>query len=248
MKSIINFFIFTTIFYFPVQALNCNDNPCDLGGYFIQEKGYQCIQMNTDVLCTCPHGGYEMNQPCRVCNRVNPANNPCHISSAFIACLETNDYGKTFACLCSTPSGPVATTSNNCDSTVTTTTTSTSITPLTCSNGGYLVDGICHCPSGYGGISCEQKYDEKLCEKIICKNRGVCAIRNPNGPYESVCLCRYGISGDYCQLNGTLGFCMPNFCLNNSPCKENIIGVTRHAYCDCQPGYNGLKCQNRILE
>jgi len=34
------------------------------------------------------------------------------------------------------------------------------VTPPTCSNGGYFIDDICHCPSGYGGMFCEQKYGE----------------------------------------------------------------------------------------
>jgi hypothetical protein len=44
--------------------------------------------------------------------------------------------------------------------------------------------------------------DTQLCERIVCQNNGVCAIRSKNGPTESICLCRYGTSGDYCQLNG----------------------------------------------
>ena len=44
--------------------------------------------------------------------------------------------------------------------------------------------------------------DVNLCERIACKNDGVCGIRNYNGPYEGVCLCRYGTFGEYCELNG----------------------------------------------
>ncbi len=106
--------------------------------------------------------------------------------------------------------------------------------------------------------------DDQLCTRIVCLNRGVCAVRNPDGPYKSVCLCPYGTSGDYCQLIGknslfrkifhnkrkfklgTLGFCSPGLCLNNAACEENVIGSTRHAYCECPPGYNGNKCENRM--
>ncbi len=88
--------------------------------------------MNTDAVCTCPTGEYELNQPCRmrrnnnqykknlvleflgVCNRVNPANNPCIASPTLISCIETDDFGTTFACLCSGPSGPALTTAADC--------------------------------------------------------------------------------------------------------------------------------------
>jgi hypothetical protein len=108
--------------------------------------------------------------------------------------------------------------------------------------------------------------DAQLCERIVCQNRGVCAIRNPDGPTKSVCLCRYGTSGDYCELTGekfnlpktfflyykklklgTLGYCEAGFCMNNAACEEIIIGSTRHAYCVCPPGYNGIKCEYRKL-
>ncbi|CAF3132243.1 unnamed protein product [Rotaria sp. Silwood2] len=259
MKATIIIFIFTGLLYFSSQALNCNDNPCELGGYFTQNRGYQCLQVDTAVFCTCPNGQLEIDRPCRVCNRTNPANNPCIVSSTFLACLETDDYGATFACLCVGPSGPVVTTSANCELSVTLTSTaiiasSTAtitvppVTSPTCFNGGYFVDNDCHCPSGFGGIFCEQNFESHLCERIICQNRGVCAIRNPNGPYESVCLCRHGTSGDYCQLNGTSGFCAVDLCMNDAPCQETSIGSTRHAYCNCLPGYNGTKCENQYFK
>lgn len=102
----------------------------------------------------------------------------------------------------------------------TTTSSSVSVTSSICFNGGYFVGEQCHCPSGFGGTYCEQSIGElfsfcivimilmivyletQLCENIVCKNGGACAIRNPDGPYISVCLCRAGISGDYCQLTG----------------------------------------------
>lgn len=40
----------------------------------------------------------------------------------------------------------------------TTTSTNAPVTLPICSNGGNLVDGICHCPSGFGGIYCQQKF------------------------------------------------------------------------------------------
>ena len=45
---------------------DCNTNPCNLGGYFSTQRGYTCSQLNTDAVCICPNGGYEINQPCRM--------------------------------------------------------------------------------------------------------------------------------------------------------------------------------------
>lgn len=54
------------LFYlFPI-ILDCNQNPCALGGYFLQKRGYQCIQLNPQALCTCPNEGYEIDRPCRI--------------------------------------------------------------------------------------------------------------------------------------------------------------------------------------
>ena len=52
------------------------------------------------------------------------------------------------------------------------------------------------------GVTLLTLLESRLCDNIVCKNAGVCAIRNTNGPYVSVCLCRFATSGDYCELNG----------------------------------------------
>ena len=107
-----------------------------------------------------------------------------------MTCLETKEYGKAYACLCSSPSGPVVTATDFCgkrkthrkenelfiskkidilipvtrDPTLVVSTTapistsaSTPAGSLQCYNGGNLVDGICHCLSGFVGTSCQQK-------------------------------------------------------------------------------------------
>ena len=73
--------ILTIFFYFPTEAIgkcnvmkysnlsvciDCNSNPCNLGGYFSVQNGYRCAQVNVDIVCICPNGGYEINQPCRM--------------------------------------------------------------------------------------------------------------------------------------------------------------------------------------
>jgi hypothetical protein len=49
-----------------------------------------------------------------VCNRTNPADNPCGASAALLGCLETDEFGTPYVCLCSGPSGPAVTTNANC--------------------------------------------------------------------------------------------------------------------------------------
>lgn len=42
-------------------------NPCELGGYFTSQRGYQCIQQGSTALCTCPGpDAYEKDVPCRM--------------------------------------------------------------------------------------------------------------------------------------------------------------------------------------
>jgi len=252
MNSLIVSLIFTAFLYSSVQAQDCNvGNPCNVSGVFIPTRGYQCIQMGASVVCTCP-GGVETNRPCRLCDRSDPAKSACSNQTGnLIMCLEGNFFGTSaYACLCNdgTPNG-VLTADANCDTTVTLTTSSTTtLAPgsIVCANGGVLVNGNCHCPSGYTGTLCASKTDANLCDRIVCK-AGVCAIRNINKPYEGVCLCPYGTWGEYCELTGTLGFCSANSCSNGGACQENVVGTTRHAYCRCPAGYNGVKCENRYF-
>lgn len=49
-----------------------------------------------------------------VCNRVNPANNPCQPSPLLILCLESDDFDTPYACLCQGQSGVYATMSGTC--------------------------------------------------------------------------------------------------------------------------------------
>ncbi|CAF1296580.1 unnamed protein product [Adineta steineri] len=251
MKTVIIIFVFCLIFSY-ASAQACNNNPCQIGGYFSDTNGYRCIDLGSSALCTCPGSPYEFNQPCRLCDRPNPANNACRSNSGKpFFCLENNDCGTSYSCLCMDANGenPVQTTDADCNTAV----------PLTCSpitnptgpspclNGGVSTGGICHCPSGYGGAICQDKNDYNLCEKVRCKNNGVCATQNPNGPYEAVCLCRYGTWGEYCELTGTLGFCSGSLCSNGGACRENVISSTRHAYCQCAPGYKGTKCETNYF-
>jgi len=255
--------IYIVSLYLCAEARYCNENPCQLGGLFTPANGYTCIQEGGTAKCTCPTNPtvpYALDAPCRICS---PANNPCTPSSHLMTCLETKEYGKAYACLCSSPSGPVVTATDFCDILIpvtrdptlvvsTTAPISTSAsTPagsLQCYNGGNLVDGICHCLSGFVGTSCQQKDDSKLCDGITCQNKGVCANRVIHGTLKPICLCPYGTFGDYCHLLGALTSCFAGFCLNNGVCMESLIGSTRHAYCNCPVGYNGIRCETQYFK
>ncbi|CAF1283197.1 unnamed protein product [Adineta steineri] len=252
MKTFIIVIVICLIFSY-ASAQGCSANVCDLGPYFSETNGYRCLDLGgSNVVCTCPGGAYEINQPCRLCNRQDPANNVCrNTNGKLLACLETDDCGTSYACLCTanTTDGTALTTDVNCDTTnpLTCSSTTDPSTPSPCLNGGVFTGGICHCPSGYSGAFCQDKNDYNLCEKVRCKNNGVYAIQNPNGPYECVCFCQYGTWGDYCELNGTLGFCSASSCFNGGACRENVIGSTRFAYCQCTPGYRGAKCETNYF-
>lgn len=252
MKTIIITLIFIAYLYSSVQALSCSTNPCDLGPSFNDTNGYRCLDVNGDALCTCPGSGYEINERCRLCNRKYSVNNVCrNTTGKLLACLEDNDCGTSYACLCMDTStgGATLTTNADCDTTgpLTCSPTTNPSGPSPCLNSGVFVNNICHCPSGYSGAVCQDKNDYNLCQRIMCKSRGVCAIQNPKGPYEAVCLCRYGTWGEYCELNGTLGYCSASSCMNGGACRENVVGATRHAYCQCELGYNGTRCENRYF-
>ncbi|CAF1273525.1 unnamed protein product [Adineta steineri] len=252
MKISIVIIVICLIFSY-ASAQGCTTNICELGPYFNETNGYRCYDLGGgSALCTCPGSAYEINQPCRLCNRANPANNVCRNNNGkLIQCLESNDSGTSYACACiDTTTGDLAlTTDADCDTTVPLTGSSTTYpsTSSACLNGGVFIGGICHCPSGYSGAICQDKSDYNLCEKVRCKNNGVCAIQNPDGPNQSVCLCRYGTWGDYCELKGTLGFCSASSCSNGGACRENVIGSTRFAYCQCAPGYSGTKCETNYF-
>jgi hypothetical protein len=117
-------------------CLACTNNPCNLGGYYTTQTGYQCIPIDpTTAFCTCPNGGgVEVNKPCGMlmiwilknqklififidlCNRTNSGQNVCrNTTGRLLRCLENNDYGTAFACLCSDPGvAPWLTTDADC--------------------------------------------------------------------------------------------------------------------------------------
>jgi len=190
----------------------------------------------------------QSNRSCKnVCRNIN---------GKLLLCLETRDYGTSFACLCAVTATTTALTTNaDCDVAVTLTTRPTTTqaptpAPSPCVNGGVFANGVCNCPSGYTGAVCAAKDDVTLCDRIKCKNGGVCAVRNSDGvgPYQAVCLCRYGTEGEYCELNGTLGACSTGSCLNGGNCRDVLIGTTRFAYCHCPSAYNGVKCDNLYFQ
>jgi len=250
MKTSIISLIFAVFFFAYAQALNCNNgNPCGLNNFFKQQNGYQCIQMGNTAMCTCPNTRYTTDKLCRLCDQTDI----CDASRPnFITCLEpANDYGEAFACLClGTDGKPFATTSATCDPTFPLTSTTTAASgsgSLTCFNGGVPAYGVCNCPSGFRGTRCEIKLESALCEKVTCKNNGICSIQSVNGPSEAVCLCPFATWGEYCELNGASGSCSASSCMNGGACRENVVGISRHAYCYCPAGYRGAKCEKQYF-
>ena len=49
-----------------------------------------------------------------ICNRSNPTNNPCISSANLVGCIENNDYGTYYVCLCLGPLGPAVTLAADC--------------------------------------------------------------------------------------------------------------------------------------
>nr|XP_023681359.1 protein jagged-2-like [Paramormyrops kingsleyae] len=103
-----------------------------------------------------------------------------------------------------------------------------------CANGGTcheVPDGFeCHCPPGWGGITCAIDKDE--CASNPCAQGGTC-IDLENG-FE--CLCPPQWAGKTCQidLNGCHGQCQ-----NGATCKEGPRGYQ----CLCPPGIVGRHCE-----
>uniref|UniRef100_A0A3B3Q1L6 Delta-like protein n=1 Tax=Paramormyrops kingsleyae TaxID=1676925 RepID=A0A3B3Q1L6_9TELE len=102
-----------------------------------------------------------------------------------------------------------------------------------CANGGTcheVPDGFeCHCPPGWGGITCAIDKDE--CASNPCAQGGTC-IDLENG-FE--CLCPPQWAGKTCQidLNGCHGQCQ-----NGATCK---VGLGYQ--CLCPPGIVGRHCE-----
>ena len=59
--------IFSYFYCYYLSLVQCNTNPCQLGGSFTPPN-YNCIQLLHDsdvVICTCPNGQGRKNAPCR---------------------------------------------------------------------------------------------------------------------------------------------------------------------------------------
>ncbi|CAF0804312.1 unnamed protein product [Adineta ricciae] len=249
MKTVI--VLIVALYFTSTHAADCSTNPCGIAGYFNETRGYRCLQVGASALCTCPGHKYTFDRPCRLCGNQNASEDACTNSNGnLILCLESDDCGTSFSCLCNDTAGnSVQTTNADCDLTKPlqcSSTTNPGTGPSPCLHGGVYSGGICHCPSGYGGAVCQNRDDHNLCERVTCKT-GFCATQPPQGPHQAVCLCPYGTWGEYCEMKGTPGFCLSGLCLNNGACQENVIGSTRFAYCKCAPGFNGTKCESNYF-
>lgn len=259
MQMQVFYFLFIGAIFYSAQALDCAvGDPCKLNTAYSTSRGYDCVQRGGNALCRCPNGEYEVDEPCRLCARKSNILNACNNQNTrYRMCLEPSiEFGTSYVCLCEADDESLyATTSWDCDPSVTRTSTATTTTTagpgvvgLQCSNGGVTVGSICHCPSGFEGRLCERRNTVNLCERVTCLNRGVATIRPVNGIDECVCLCRSGTYGDYCERNGTLGTCATAGCLNGANCRDVTIATTTHAYCECPAGFKGTKCETQYFQ
>ncbi|GAB5538994.1 MAG: hypothetical protein Salg2KO_10970 [Salibacteraceae bacterium] len=99
---------------------------------------------------------------------------------------------------------------------------------VTCLNGGTCVEGICECPIGFSGATCELE-DKCLSEDVDCQNGGTCD--------DGDCDCPNGFSGDECQIEDRCITQDPN-CLNGGDCVNGE--------CDCPEGYTGDRCETLV--
>lgn len=94
-----------------------------------------------------------------------------------------------------------------------------------CDNGGTCDAGICDCPDGFSGTTCEID----ACASVLCLNGGVCVTGN--------CDCPDGFTGTNCETIVT-GPCDGVNCFNGGTCIDGT--------CDCPPGFTGANCETAV--
>ncbi|CAF1151511.1 unnamed protein product [Rotaria sp. Silwood1] len=254
--------------------VQCNTNPCQLGGYF-NPPNYNCIQLlnEPNVICTCPNGQGRKNTPCRVCDHVHCGPNGVCIEAdwfpnSFYACsctTGTYNYVTSEPCSGITPTATPTTTTPTTTTVTPTTTVSSTLVPIHCLNGGVynVATATCICQTGFAGFQCETSIGmvfffsfvinivcigQELCRKITCVNGGVCnPVPTANNGIEAQCWCLNGFSGSNCELIGTQGGCHSNLCQNGGVCEERKLGASLFAYCQCPPGFSGRYCERHYF-
>ncbi|CAF1124745.1 unnamed protein product [Rotaria sordida] len=239
-------------------AVQCNTNPCQLGGYFTPPN-YNCIQLlhESNVICTCPNEQGRKNAPCRVCDNVHCGPNGVCIEAgwfqdSFYACACTSgtyNYVIPKPCLGVSSTTTVSPTTITTVSPTTITTVTSTLRPVHCLHGVYnAATGTCICQIAFTGSQCETSIGQELCQKITCVNGGVCnPVPTANNGIEAQCWCLNGFFGSNCELIGTPGACQFNLCQNSGVCEERKLGASHFAYCQCPPGFSGRFCERHYF-
>ena len=105
--------------------------------------------------------------------------------------------------------------------------------------GGRCVSGLCVCPSGFYGLSCEED-GQDLCTHTSepCLNGGECI----DLLFDYECRCVPGFVGPICELN--INDCDNWPCANGARCTDLVNDFA----CDCQPGWSGKDCSIQVDE
>jgi hypothetical protein len=104
--------------------------------------------------------------------------------------------------------------------------TNTSCDDVQCINGGACNNGVCQCPTGYTGASCQIA---DPCAGVTCQNGGTCN----NGS----CDCPAGFTGTNCQTPVGTGVCATFACEHG-----DTMAIGSNCFCQCDPGYTGEHC------
>ncbi|CAF1253428.1 unnamed protein product [Rotaria sordida] len=239
-------------------AVQCNTNPCQLGGYFIPPN-YNCIQLlhESNVICTCPNEQGRKNAPCRVCDNVHCGPNG--------VCIEAGWFQDSFyACACTSgtynyvipkPCPGVSSTTTVSPTTITTVTST--LRPVHCLHGVYnAATGTCICQTAFTGSQCETSIGMTVSPTTITTVspttittvtstlRPVHCLHGVYNAATGTCICQIAFTGSQCETSIGQELCQKITCVNGGVC--NPVPTANNgieAQCWCLNGFFGSNCE-----